>query len=102
MDIPTIATIVTVCLSFATFFIGRMTAKHDEGKTAGNVVSDIENLVKSMDNVNDSIKDMEKRQRETEAKQEKRHLEVIERLASVESTYKSMEGRLNRLEKQRG
>lgn len=35
MDIPTLVTVISVCLAIATFFIGRQTASHASGKEHG-------------------------------------------------------------------
>lgn len=91
MDVPTIVTIVTVVLSFATFFIGRMTAKHEEGKGAGELKADLNHIRQGVDEIKE-------RQRDMETKEEQWHLDVVERLAEVEARSKSNTHRINKVE----
>jgi len=84
-------TIVMALMAICTFFIGRMTTKHNEGKDTGQITSDMGYLKSGVD-------DIKRKQEQQEAKEEARHLEVVERLTSVEASTEQAHHRIDRLE----
>lgn len=87
MDILATITAVAACFAVASFFFGRMTVKHEEGKSAGEIAENIKNINKNMDKLQMGIDDIRKNQ-----------LEIISRIASAEEAVKSAHKRLDRLE----
>lgn len=89
--IQLITTVSMALIATLTFFIGRMTVRHGEGKEDGQIVSD-------MGYVKSGVDDIKRKQEQQEAKEESHHLEVIGRLAGVEESVKSAHKRIDRLE----
>ncbi|MGI6403248.1 MAG: hypothetical protein ACOX0K_03305 [Oscillospiraceae bacterium] len=48
MELSTIATLISVSLALATFFIGRISASHLAGKESGSLVTDIKYIKESI------------------------------------------------------
>lgn len=97
-DIVVIATVVTASIAIASFIIGRTTAKHGEGKSAGEMAANIKHIYTSIAKIENSINEMRARQEKRDEKDEAWRVELIDRVSGVEESAKSAHKRIDKLE----
>lgn len=97
-DIVVIATVITAGIGLATFFLGRLSVKHSEGKSAGEMAADIKHIHTSIAKIENSINEMRARQEKRDEKDEEWRVELIDRVSGVEESLKSAHKRINKLE----
>lgn len=88
MDINTAQIVLSLAIAVATFWIGRATKKHDEGKEAGEISTKLDYMAAGIDEVKDT-------QKAQGSKMEEQNLRNEIRLAKAEAAIKSAHKRID-------
>lgn len=84
MELTVIISVVSVGLSIASFFVGRMTASKADGKQDGVILTEIGYLKSGVDDIKRQI-----------TEEDKRHNELVERVSKVEESAKQAHKRID-------